>query len=381
MWFNFGHSKIYPNMYLLLMGAPAARKSAAIGVGTGLLRKAGYKKMAPERMSREAFLDELKSINEPNLLDAGSLEALLDAVDEDVSEFTIHASEFIDFMGQGDKDYLMLLTTLYDNLDSYRNPKVVRKSIEIAKPTVNLLGAATPENLNMAFPANMMDTGTLSRFLFIHADPTKEKILIPSGCEDPTVEKQLVERMKAIRELKGAMSLGEDAEVLLDGIYKIAEPLRDQRFSYYSGRRLNHLIKLSMIHAASRLSMTISAEDVLSANTILCAAEARMPEALGNFGSGRNSQVIHSVIQYIDQRPQKLTVPELYRVFSHEFTKHGEFLQVMEDLVQAARIKLIKGTDGKVVIEVRKATISEWALDLLMPEILTKSERAAIGIQ
>ena len=369
-------------MYLLLMGAPAARKSAAIGVGTGLLRAVRYKYLAPERMSREAFLDELKLVNAPDLEEAGSLEALLDQMDSlegKPSEFSVHAGEFVDFMGQGDKDYLMLLTTLYDNLERYRSPKIARKTVEIYKPTVNLLGASTPENLNMAFPANMMDTGTLSRFLFIYSNPTKEKVLIPSGCLDIAVEVELIDKLEKIRALKGTASLAPDAEELLQGIYGLAEPLKDPRFSFYSGRRLSHLIKLSIIQAATRLSLTITAEDILIANTILCAAEARMPQALGHFGISKNSQTIHNMLQYIEARPKLLTINDLYKIFSNDFTKQGDFQQVIQDLVSAERISLFK-KDKSVVVDVVKANIPKWAIDLMMPEVLTESEREAIGL-
>lgn len=380
MHFSFGHSKVYPNMYAVLMGAPAARKSAAINIGTGLLRAVRYKQIAPERMSREAFLDELKRINEPDLEDAGDIEALLDAVDADTSEFTIHAGEFIDFMGQGDKDYLMLLTTLYDNLDVYRNPKVARKAVDIRKPTINLLGAATPENLNMAFPANMMDTGTLSRFLFIFSTPNKEKVLIPTGCLDPAAELELIDTLGRIRQLEGEAKLNAEAMELLDGIYKLAEPLKDPRFSFYSGRRLSHLIKLSIIQAVSRLSLEITAEDILIANTVLCAAEARMPQALGNFGVSRNSQTTHNMLAYIEARPKRLTVADLYKIFASDFTKQGDFQQVMQDLAQADRIKLLKMPDARVVLDVVTASIPKWATDLMMPDILTDQEREAIGL-
>lgn len=365
------------------MGAPAARKSAAIDVGTGLLRAVKYKFLAPERMSREAFLDEMLSVNNFDLMDAGGIEELLDRVDDldgGTTEFTIHASEFIDFMGQGDKDYLMLLTTLYDNRPSYTNPKVTRKRVAINKPTINLLGAATPENLNMAFPTNMMDTGTLSRFLFIHSKPVKDKVLIPTGCLDQASEVILKDTLTKIRDLRGVMKLNEGATDLLEGIYHIAEPLKDQRFSYYSGRRLSHLIKLSMIEAASNLRMEITEQDILTANTILCAAEANMTSALGNFGGGKYSQASHNIITYVESRPNTLTMTDIYRVFASEFSKQTEFTAVFTDLVDSNRLVLVKNAAGKTVANAVKATIPQWAADLMVPEVLTKQEREVVGL-
>lgn len=367
------------------MGSPAARKSTAIDVGTSLLRKVKYKYLAPQRMGREAFLEEMIAANQPDLDEIGDIENLIDRMDDldgGTSEFTAHASEFVDFMGQGDKDYLMMFTTLYDNLPEYKNPKITRKSVVINKPTVNLLGASTPENLNMVFPANMMDTGTLRRFLFIHGDPVKEKILIPSGSLCPENEKELVEHLAKVRELRGVMRLDDTAHQLLEGIYKMYEPMRDPRFSFYSGGRLTHLLKICSVVAASRLSLEISAEDVLRANTYLCAAEVRMPVALGHFGSSKHSQATHNIIEYLEARPRKVSVQEAYRVFSSEFGKQAEFLSLLGDLQEAGKLKVVALQDGsnKTVLEVVRETIPTWAKDLIVPEALTKDELEVIGL-
>ena len=158
---------IYPNNYVLLMGPPAARKSTALKYARNLLKKAGYKRMAPERMSRQAFINEMHAINQPEALGLG-LEDILDMETDYPYEMSIAASEFVDFIGQHDKDYLMLLTALWDNEDEYSNPKISKNSIKVIKPTVNLISAATPLNLEQAFPSGSMDTGTLSRFIFVH---------------------------------------------------------------------------------------------------------------------------------------------------------------------------------------------------------------------
>ena len=95
---------IYPNNYVLLMGPPAARKSTALKYARNLLKKAGYKRMAPERMSRQAFINEMHAINQPEALGLG-LEDILDMETDYPYEMSIAASEFVDFIGQHDKDY------------------------------------------------------------------------------------------------------------------------------------------------------------------------------------------------------------------------------------------------------------------------------------
>ncbi|MCF6237396.1 MAG: DUF3987 domain-containing protein, partial [Candidatus Marinimicrobia bacterium] len=51
--FNFGHFKLYPNIYIMLMGVPGTKKSSAIKIGAKLIKKAGYKTFAPRKVRQE----------------------------------------------------------------------------------------------------------------------------------------------------------------------------------------------------------------------------------------------------------------------------------------------------------------------------------------
>ena len=85
-------------MYVMLQGLPGVRKSTAINIGTKLLKKVGYKKFASNRMSRQMFLEELHAINKPDL-DNMTFDEMLDLKDDAPAEISIHASEFLDFIG------------------------------------------------------------------------------------------------------------------------------------------------------------------------------------------------------------------------------------------------------------------------------------------
>ena len=372
-------------MFVMLQGLPAARKSTAIKIGTKVLKDTGYVRFASDRMSRQTFLDEMYRINQPENLGITEEEQWdLPLGGDWPYEMTIHAREFIDFIGQNDKDYLMLLTNLYDNLPEYSNPKLSSKSVMVKKPTINFLGASTSENLNMAFPSSAMDTGTLSRILFIHANPARkeDRILLPTRpAEDKRVK--LIKTLEAIKEtVKGEFLIDSGAIEVLDFIYKNQEPLDDPRFQYYAGRRLDHLFKLCMIHAASRVSMTITLEDVLSANTVLGVAEYHMPKALGHFGRSKQSIVMHSLLEYIENHNGEVTLRELYQNFVSDFGKETEFSSMIMDLQNSRKLesKAPKVAGGQATIQLIARKIPAWLRPLLTPEILTDQERQSVNL-
>lgn len=381
-WMDMGTFLTYPNMYIMLQGLPAVRKSSAIRVGNKILKASGYDKFASDRMSREMFITEMYHLNKVNA-DNYSFEELLEmTIDPDpVSEITVHAGEFLDFIGQGDKDYLMLFTNLWDNAPSYKNPKLTSKTVVVSKPTINILGASTPETLNMAFPPEVLDSGTLSRFLFIHSAGTGKKVLIPKA-PDPNKAVPLVQLLRDIRDqVKGPATMSPEAQDALDYLYKNYEKLEDQRFGHYNARRLDHLIKLCLIVSASRLSTTISERDVLIANTMLGAAEYGMPKALGHFGRSKISIIQHMLIEYLEELGRPVVLKDIYSKFSTHFSKEVDFLTMAFDMQHAGSLIGVKDEDGNHIgVTVQDSTFPSWLTPLMVTEELTKQERGVLGI-
>jgi len=370
-------------MYVMLQGLPGVRKSTAINIGTKLLKKAGYIKFASNRMSRQMFLEEMHHINhiEYDLVNM-SMDEILDIKDNPPAEISIHASEFLDFIGQGDKDYLMLITSLWDNLDEYKNPKITSKSVSVKYPTVNFIGGNTPAGLNLAFPAETIDAGTLSRFIFVHAQTNGKKILIPSR-PDKAKEGALIEHLIRIKkEVTGSATITTEALETLEVIYNDAMPLEDPRFAYYHSRRLTHLIKLCLVLSASRISTEITQDDVLRANTILGAAEYSMPKALGHFGRSKNSAVIHSLLEAIEEAGRPVLPRELYSKFSSDFNKETEFTSVLMDLQTSGKLAVVReeGTDAFLGLMAVEQRFPKWITPLMVLDELTKSEREVIGL-
>ena len=59
IWIKQGMFKVYPNMYVQLLGEPASKKSTSIKTAKRLLRLTGYDNFASEKTSMEAFLQSL----------------------------------------------------------------------------------------------------------------------------------------------------------------------------------------------------------------------------------------------------------------------------------------------------------------------------------
>lgn len=369
VYFPFGHKCIYPNQYILLLGAPGTRKSSAIGIAKTAMEKAGYKKFAKEHSSKERFFVDLSRSN-------------LEVEDEDVeafvidapSEVTIANGEFLDFIGNNNMGFLTALTNMWDCLPIYEHPKLHGKSVIIDKPTVNILGGATVKGLGLAIPPEALGTGILSRLILIYADMTTVKIAFPPPV-DRHAESLVVEALHRMRnEVKGEMAITDKARDLMERMYKEYPGIDDARFVDYSARRFIHLLKLTMIVSIAYGKTTIDTEDALIANTILHNAERRMPKALGEFGKSKYSDVANTIMDALERTHKPLSHSDLWKIVAKDLSDVRELGNVMKNLLTSERVQIITSPSGKQgYLPLNKVT-REWPKDLLLEGYLTEEE-------
>jgi hypothetical protein len=369
VWLPFGKGEIYPNQYIMLMGSAGARKGTAMSPGGKLLRAAGYETFAADSVSKEMFLADMgKKDNSDIDLDLETL------VSDNPTECYVMAEEFNDFIGQGDLPFVTRLTKLWDCPAEFRHPKLHGKSVHIYKPTVSILGANTQQNFSMAIPPEAIGNGFCSRFLFIHSEPTGKLITFP---EDDDKEKRdaLVERLKKIRaSCNGPIRIDPDAKPIFDRIYKEFKPIDDHRFTHYSTRRFTHILKLCIVIVSANLRKAITADDAINANTVLHAAERRMPKALGEFGKARNSGAAAAILDHLNRSTEPQSLNDLWKIVSTELNKYTELQDVILGLTKADKVQHLKIGRKTGYLPLHKPQV-DWAEDLLNLDYLTKEEQ------
>lgn len=369
VWLPFGHSEIYPNQYIMLMGSPGARKSSAIGIARKLLRDTGFNRFAPDRLSKERFLMEMRPKHDEEL-DADLKDLVFDAP----SELYVVAEEFTDFVGHGGVEFMTMLTKLWDNMDRYEHPKIHGKSVVVEKPTVNLIGGNTVQGLALALPPESLGNGFMSRVIFVHSEATGKKITFPK----PVSQSQKNKLLSHLEEIKGSIAgeftYEEEAYRLLDRMYREFRDVDDSRFRHYSTRRFTHLLKLCLIFAAADLRTNITGKDALNANTLLHYTELRMPKALGEFGKSKYSDTAHIVLDALAHTTKPMTINEIFKVVARDLSKISELSDIIKNLMAAEKIQVvtIKGKQGYMPLhkEIKEWDKSLLNLDFLLPEEL-----------
>lgn len=370
-WLPFGHWTLYPNLYMILMGSPGSRKGTAIKIAREMLERQGYTRFSADRTSPERFLyDLLKNDGYDNIEEL--MELNLDGI---VCERTICTDEFTDFTGTGNIGFLTMLGKLWDCQPKYEHPKLHGKSIEVPNPTVSILAGNTPQNFIIAFPPEAIGQGAMSRIILVHSEPTGTKITLP---KEPTEEakKAIREYLKQVQlHAKGVFKVPKETWKILDRIYHEFKDIEDYRFQYYSTRRFTHLLKLTLLFAATRCSTEISIDDCLKANTLLHYTENRMPKALGEFGKSRNSDVANSVLEILKKVKQPVTSRYLWKLVAQDLNKQQELIEILNNLKGAGKVQIVMGAKGIQGYAPRFEEPMKWDKDLILDNYLTEEEK------
>jgi len=335
VWIKQGMFNIYPNMYVQLLGEPSSKKSTAIKTAKKLLKMTGYDNFSSEKTTMEAFLQGLHDMTFEGFDVNGYLKAEgsahdildIDTVLDNIGNFDnkkkltgaskhkmlkklaetlipvhcmIAADEFMDFIGRGNIEFISLLGTLWDWDDGVYDKQITSRASTYANnPLINILSGNTPDNFALTFPPEIQGQGFFARILLIHVVSTGRQI--PKMYE-PTQEDTdaLLEFIADIyNTCQGELEISDELWHVIGEIYTTWKPIQDVRFARYSGRRQTHFLKLVMLMTVSRCSMEVILDDIIMANTILSYAESIMPLAMGEFGRGKSSNLINTIMKLV----------------------------------------------------------------------------------
>ena len=393
VWLQFGDSRLFPNMYVMMVGDPGTRKSTAIKRAAKLIKRAGYDTFAGNRTSKEKFLIDLSGeVHEPggesdfakakrSNKDADTITILKslnlpggsgssDTSNSVPREVFIAADEFNNFIGTGNIDFQSLLGELWDWDDPdlpYTQKFKNSRDVSVYQPTVSILGGNTPQGFAACFPLESIGQGFMSRLLLVYGQDTGKRITFPvTPSEEETAE--LVRMLLEIRsKVVGAVTLHPNARNLLDTIYKNWPHMEDSRFKHYSTRRFTHLLKLCIVCAAMRVSTHVTEDDVYLANTLLSHIEGMMPKAVGELGRSKNAEAANKIMQVLYDAKRPMSAKDLWPTVSNDLDKFTSMGELLAGLQAAQKIMYVKTGEAEGFLAnqqsgTRKVLFVRWEL-------------------
>ena len=360
-YFTFGVGNIYPNLYTLLVGPPATKKSTAISLASQLAQEVTKVNFAPDDTAgqRQGLITAIEEGGETKDFTELSLDeqlALMESIDVTFSSPDRHAifmeaREWGSFIGQNNMDLIRFLVKIYDG-DPYRYS--LRKERQILKETcATMLGGTTPTEISILLPPEAVGQGFMSRCILVFAAKKYKPVF------RPRLDEQAAASIKDTYHYlwyKCHGPLLEDAEARdeFEKLHAYTMRINDTRFVYYAERRSTHLIKLALVLAACRRANHIEREDVMEAHFILAQTELTMPDALGEYGLTLSAKARQRLLEYIRHANGPVPIDLLWHIMQKDMKSNGEFLDALNSFINAGKIAKIKTNDDKTMIVYRE---------------------------
>lgn len=343
VYLNFNMFRIYPNIYVIVVGPAGGRKSIATGIGMALAENAGIRKFS-DKITAAALIKDLSSAIEKKVLatETGGQEI------EIVSPVMIYASELGVFLGHDayGSGVIADLTDLYDCPTRWEKKTISREAETVNGPFINLLAATTTQTLKDVLPQGAVGQGFTSRILFVWANGRRQRVPIPYwSVGHEMLQKNLIADLKHIGNLKGTFQFTEDGFKMYKKYYmehpEPEEEYEDERLRGYGSRKDIHTLKLAQI-----LSLADSDRLLITANHIAQAIDAigwideGLPYVFAGHGAATNSQDVVRVFHQIAAATSKfgyISYPELLKR-NYNQCNSQEFGIVLQTLLEGNAI-------------------------------------------
>ena len=332
-----GTFTIYPNLYIVLVGAPGMKKSSAMNIGKSLLRCIPDFPLSPASLTREALLQSLEN-NVIKFNFAG--------VPAEYHQISCFVTEFQEFLGGKHRNSSMIdiLTAIWDE-PTYEYLTKNSKPIRIDAPYVSLLACCTTEWLNEKIDSSIISDGLARRIIFIYEEERNKFVPFPRLTEQQIAEYDFIKKeFIRLQKISGRFDFTEDAITLWEKLYVEIqeEALKQPEFlQYYYTTKHVLMIKVAMcLSAVLRSDMKIDAALIQLVHKMFEAFEENLPSLFRNVGRNKLKPYTEKIFDIVAKNPQGISRGDIINKMSSDISL-DELTESLDVLMIGKRIELV----------------------------------------
>jgi hypothetical protein len=293
---KLGPEIFFPNFYTVLIGPPGVRKGTAIKYGTEILNEVQNTTTAPDAVTKEQLIAEFELAKDSVQIDGNMFVH---------SSLFVVAPELVVFVKENDHERLGYLCQLFDGLPKFEYKTKTSGNQYIVNPGLWILGATTPNWIEIAMKQLGVGGGMTSRTIYVYASKKGKHIPVTRMVPfDPVLRSKLISDLAAIRQMAGRFTVTKDADNVYSKWYEgryIETGIDDSRFASYWERLPSMVIKTSMVVSASkREDMVITAPDIVHSIRMFESIHPEMPQAFGGLGHntlGSQTEMVRALLR------------------------------------------------------------------------------------
>jgi hypothetical protein len=303
--------KVYPNLFVALVGPPGGRKGTAMKPAKGFVQQLGIPLGADSLGSTQALYREFIDSEDSYVDHQG--------ITRKHKSISVWAEEFQVFLSDRDQMLIPSLTDIFDCTDVWKYKTLARKTEDISFCWMTIIGAITPDLLQAKLTREAVGGGLISRIIFVVGQgPKQKKALQYLTDEEEDIRQKLAADLQEIANLAGVFTFSKE---FLRTYVRWYEHEYDEtgvpsdKFLGYNNRRPLHLNKVCMlVSAAESNDLIITEEHFKKALAIMQITEDQMPNAFYGLGMSSQANVYAKILSFIESR-DNFDFSELVRNF------------------------------------------------------------------
>lgn len=308
VWINYANYKIYPNQYIILIGAPGIGKGTSINPSVNIVKKSGTANYLSDRMTAEKVLQTLEAGFAGQLVqqpanNTGPVKILQTVGDKSC---TILSTELPVFLSSSDW-MIPLMCELWEK-GEFNYATKNKGTISASGLCVSLLGACVPDyirNLSKDSTA-FITSGFSSRCIFVFASDRGKLVAWPEfDTSKQKLEDDLAEDLKYIGQIKDQFKLSVDARLYWEEFFNSLKPdeFESDVVTNFKARMISHVLKLSMVLSVSEKDDRIITKDNLfNAVSKINEVRSNLDVAFRSIGESSLAGAQDRIIRYIQAK-------------------------------------------------------------------------------
>jgi len=352
IWVEQGYFKVYPNLYVVLVGPPGNRKTSAMSVAKKLIRELGNIPFSAECVTKEKLV-----------LDMFEQERVIDKLPDIYKEqkvytpMTIMVTELSEFLGAGSVGMVNFLTTIYDQ-DVYESRTKNKGEVRVTGPFLNLLACTTPDWITTYLRSDVISGGFSRRAIFVLETGKAGRIPFPEVTAEAKLSwDRCIIHARKLEKTQGPLIWEPKARSFYADWYKTLEmPTEETVVGYFETKHMQ-LLKVSMLLAVAESTDLVLRQSHLEGGlALLKLAEENLSKVFAGIGRNELNAAAAKTLEMLARvTPQTVQIDGVKRdvailpekklcgmMFS--FVNENEMNDVMRHLVSTDKIGRVQQT-------------------------------------
>jgi hypothetical protein len=336
-----GHYTIFPQLYTIIVGEAAMRKTTATSIAKRLVKEVGGVPIAPSSSSREAMIDLMSK--------EGSVEYTIKGKKYEYKQLAAFANEFDTFVG-GQHVSKSIITFLTDIWDENPYQDVTRKNgkVEIINPYFTLLGCCVPAWFENCVKGDIITGGFTRRTIFVYEEEMDHLEAWPAGATKNQQDHWgiMVNEGKRIAAMTGEFVFTEAAIALQSELYFKQMGTRrdcDEKLKSYYSSRHDLLKKVAICLSAGYSSNMVVDASIVELAHLLQRTEKHLERLFRGVGRNELGGIAEKIFDEIQKKGNSgLPRAALVKLFFSS-AEMSEIEQCVASLMESGRIVAVTG--------------------------------------